>query len=104
MVRLRRGARRRCNSWSVSAEERVHERLRFKWCQVVGALTETDELDGDAEISLHGDDDAALRRTVQLGQYHSGYVDHLGEDAGLRQPVLPGGGVEHEQGLVDRPV
>ena len=50
------------------AEDRVHEHGRIEERQVVRAFAESDELDGHAELSLHRDDDAALGRSVELGQ------------------------------------
>src|ERR1700729_4208252 len=43
-----------------AAEDRVYERLGVERRQVVGPLAEADQLDGDAELALHGDHDAAL--------------------------------------------
>src|SRR5262245_15889216 len=86
---------------STSVQQGVNELLRIEGCQVVGSLAEPDELDRYAELPLDRDHDAALRRTVQLGQDQAGDVDDLGEHAGLGQAVLAGGGVDDEQHLVD---
>src|SRR6266508_915993 len=80
-------------------EEGVDELVGVEVDKVVGLLAEADQLDRDAEVLLDRKDDAALGRPVELGQYHAGDVDCLGELAGLDQPVLTGGGVEHEQHL-----
>src|SRR5208282_1236172 len=82
-----------------SAEDGVHEGVRVERGQVVWSLAEADQLDGNAQLTLYGDDDPALGRPVQLGQHDAGDVDHLGEHPGLAEPVLSGGGVEHEQHL-----
>src|SRR5271166_3175103 len=87
---------------ALSAEDGVHEGARIEWRQVVRPLAEADQLDGNAQLTLYGDDDPALGRPVQLGQHDAGDVDHLGEHPGLAEPVLPGGRVEHEQYLIDR--
>src|SRR5947207_8877020 len=84
------------------AEDGVHEGVGVERGQVVRTLTETDELDRNAQLTLDRDDDAALGRAVQLGQHDAGDVDHLGEHPRLAKPVLPGGRVEHQQYLVDR--
>ena len=63
--------------------ESIDEARGFEGCEVVGPLTQPDELDGHAELLLHLHDDASLGRTVQLGQDDTGDVDDLGEDAGL---------------------
>src|SRR4051794_26109245 len=86
------------------AEQRVDERVRLERREVVRALTETDELDRDTELALHGDDDAALGGTVQLRQHDAADVGDLGEDAGLHEAVLARRRVEHEEHLVDRPM
>ena len=52
-----------------AAEDRVHERVRVERRQVVGALTEADQLHRYAQLALHRDHDAALGRAVQLGQH-----------------------------------
>src|SRR5664279_2223965 len=70
--------------------------------QVVGALAQADQLDRHTEFALHSDDDAALRGAVEFGQHDAGDVDDLSEHPGLHHPVLPRGGVEHEQHLIDR--
>ena len=49
-----------------------------------------------------GDDDAALGGAVELGEDDAGDVGGLGEEAGLLQAVLAGGGVDDEQRLVGR--
>src|SRR6266496_935561 len=85
-----------------SAEDGVHEGTGVERGQVVRPLAEADELDRNAQLTLHRDDDPALGRAVQLGQHDPGDVDHLGEHPGLAEPVLPGGRVEHQQDLVDR--
>src|SRR5689334_14706348 len=84
------------------AQDRVDEGVGVEGGQIVRALAEADELDRNAQLTLDRDDDAALGRAVQLGQHDAGDVDHLGEHPGLAKPVLPGGGVEDQQHLVDR--
>src|SRR6476659_3900066 len=84
-----------------SHDDGVDEGLGVEGGEVVGSLAEADELDRDAELALDRHDDAALGRAVELGQHDAGDVDRLGEDLGLLQAVLPGGGVEDEQHLVD---
>src|SRR5687768_12253614 len=44
----------------LSADERLGERLRLEGREVVGPLPQPDELHRDAQLALHGDDDAAL--------------------------------------------
>src|SRR6478672_743561 len=74
-------------------DDGVDEGLGVEGREVVGTLTETDELDGDAELALDRDDDAALGRAVELGQDDARDVDGLGEHLGLLEAVLAGGGV-----------
>ena len=56
---------------------------------------------GMPERRLDGERDAALGRAVELGEHDAGEVDRLGELLRLHEPVLAGGGVEHEQHLGD---
>src|SRR5690349_13183752 len=77
------------------AEDRVDEGFRLERREVVRTLTEADQLDGDAELALHGHDDAALGGAVELGQHDAGDVDDLAEHARLGEAVLAGRGVEH---------
>ena len=49
-------------------QKRVDEGLRVERRQVVRALAEAHQLDRHTQLALHGDDDAALGRAVQLGQ------------------------------------
>src|SRR6478609_6555495 len=84
-----------------SAEEGVDEGGSVEGGHVVGALAQSDELDGYAELALHLDDDPALGGPVELGQDDAGDVDDLTEDARLDEAVLAGGGVEDEEHLGD---
>src|SRR5256886_12635793 len=88
----------------VRAKQRVDELGRIERRKVIGTLAEANQLHRNAQSPLYRDDDAALCRTVQLGQDHAGHVAHLGEHPGLLKAVLAGGRVEDEQGLVDRAV
>src|ERR1700756_1507062 len=56
------------------AEDRVDECLGLERREIVRALAQTNELDRHAELALYGDDDAALRRTVELRQHDAGDV------------------------------
>src|SRR3954471_6538840 len=84
-----------------SHDDGVDEGLGVEGREVVGTLTEADELDRHTELALDRDDDAALGRAVELGQDDARHVDRLGEDLGLLQAVLPGRRVEDEEHLVD---
>ena len=54
---------------------------------------------GIAEVVLDREDDAALRRGVELGQHDAGQPDRFVERLRLGEAVLAGGRVEHEQRL-----
>src|SRR6478672_5274766 len=99
-ARLGRAAYLECRA-GASHDDGVDEGLGVEGRKVVRSLTESDELDRDAELSLHRDDDAALRGAVELGQDDARHVDGLGEDLGLLEAVLARRGVEDEQDLVD---
>src|SRR6185437_12240693 len=77
-----------------SAQQRVDERGGFERRQVVGPLTEPNQLDRYTELLLNAKNYAALGGTVQFREHGSGYLDHIGEHARLSQPVLPDGRVE----------
>src|SRR6478735_8039082 len=70
------------------AQERVDERRRLERREVVGTFAQADKLDRHSQLLLNAENDAALGRAVQFGQYDAGDVDHFSEDAGLRQAVL----------------
>src|SRR5699024_10726882 len=84
-----------------SVEECVDEAFGGEGREVVGAFAQSDELDRHSELALDGHDDAALGGAVELREHDSGDVDRLGEDLRLLHAVLPGGGVEDEEHLVD---
>jgi len=83
-------------------EQRIDERRGLEWGEIIRAFTKTDELDRNAQLLLHAEDDSALCGAVQFGQHRPGDVDDLGEHPRLRKPVLPDRGVEYQQHLVDR--
>src|SRR6476661_7078843 len=85
--------------WSL--EEGVDEGRGLERREVVGALAEAHELDRHPELALHAEHDAALGGAVELREDDAGDVDDVAEHTGLGEAVLPGGGVEHEQHLVD---
>ena len=63
-------------------EQGVDELVGVEGDQVADRLAEADELDGDAELGLDGEHDAALGRAVELGQHDAGDVGGLAELAG----------------------
>src|SRR5262249_48152103 len=65
-----------------------------------GPFAQADQLDWYPEFPLDRHHDPALGRAVQLGQHDPGDVHGLREHPRLAQPVLPGGGVQHEQYLI----
>ena len=84
---------------SVSAENGVHELLGVEGLEVVQLLAEADVVHRQAQLIADGDGDAALGGAVQLGEYDALDVGHFLEEHGLLQAVLPGGGVDDQQGL-----
>ncbi len=72
------------------AEQGVDEGGRFERRQIVGAFPESDQLHRHPEFLLDAENDAALGRSIELGQHHTGDVHYIGEYPGLRQTVLPG--------------
>src|SRR5690348_8548399 len=68
---LRRSYRPRLR---VAANERLDELSGIERRKVIRPLPQADELDRYAQFALNGDDDAALRRPVELGKHHPGHV------------------------------
>ena len=56
--------------------------------------------DGEVEFGGDREDDAALGGAVEFGEDDAGAVGGFGEEAGLLEAVLSGGGVHDEEGLV----
>src|SRR5256885_11203728 len=75
-------------------EERLDELLGVELDEVGGRFANTDQLHGDPQLGLHGQDDPALGGAVELGQDHAGHLDRLAELLGLVEPVLAGRGVD----------
>ena len=80
-------------------QQRVHECFGVERCQVVRAFAQADELDGNAELLLNSDHDAALCRAVKLGQHDTGHVHDLTEDLRLDHAVLAGRRVDDQEHL-----
>ena len=83
-------------------QQRVHECFGVERCQVVRAFAQADELDGNAELLLNSDHDAALCRAVKLGQHDTGHVHDLTEDRRLDHAVLAGRRVDDQEHLGHR--
>lgn len=83
-------------------QQRVHECFRVERRQVVRAFTQADELDGNAELLLNSDHDAALCRAVKLGQHNTGHVHDLAKDLRLNHAVLAGRRVDDQEHLGHR--
>src|SRR5690606_4287378 len=64
----RRGSAGGAPSGRQLAEQTLDEQLRVEGGEVVDALPESDQLHGQAELSLDGHHDAPLRGAVELGQ------------------------------------
>ena len=65
--------------------------------QIFHLLTDTDELDGNVEFALDGEDNTALGSTVELGQDKTGDISGVLEFGCLNDGVLTGGRVENQQ-------
>ena len=82
-----------------SWEQGLHEFARRERGQVVLALADADEPDGQAELGGDGDGRAALGRPVDLGQEDPRQAGELQELARLGDGVLADRRVEDEQGF-----
>ena len=69
-----------------------------------GVSPRPDEFHGDIELIADGDDHAALGGAVEFGEDDAGDADGLAEILRLRDGVLAGGGIEHQQHFVRRAV
>ena len=65
-------------------------------------FADADEADGEIEFAGDGDGDAAFGGAVELGEDDAGDAGGLGEQAGLLEAVLAGGGVHDEEDFVGR--
>src|SRR5579859_293466 len=89
-------------SVKLSVKERVDVGLRVKRHQVVYLLARPDESDGQTKFARNGDDDSAFGGAVELRQHDSRDADVAGEFARLRESILAGRRVHHEQHIVGR--
>src|SRR5690349_23987837 len=64
-----------------SVKKRVDEDLRIEGHEIVGGLAGADEAHRQAQFAHDGDDDAAARGAVQLGEHDAGDAGGVGEFA-----------------------
>ena len=82
--------------------DRLGEVARGEGLEIVDALADADEMDGQRELVGDRDENAAARRAVELGHHEAGDAGDAAENLDLAQRVLPDRGVEHEQHRVRR--
>ena len=82
-----------------TGEQLFHKALRGKGQQVIDALAHADKAHRQAQALLDRHNAAALGGAVQLGQDDAGGIGSLAELLGLTDGVLPGDGIQHQQGL-----
>src|SRR5712664_2377440 len=85
-----------------SVKEGICVRLGVERNHIVDLLSSADETNGQAQLARNGDDDAAFRGAVKLGEDDAGNIDGGSEFASLRKTVLTGGGVENQQDIMGR--
>src|SRR4029453_14764701 len=78
---------------AIRSRDRAREVLRAERLEIVDAFADADGVDGKPEALSDGDQDAAPRRAVELGDDETGHAGDLLEDLDLRQRILAGGGV-----------
>jgi len=83
-------------------KQRLSKLLGVEGLQVVRLFAEADELDGQAELLLDGDDHAAFAGAVELGHDEAGERDGLVEFARLVQRIHAGAAIEYQQHFVRR--
>src|SRR5438128_313817 len=87
----------------VLCQQSLDKLVRLKILDLIRLFAGADELDWDAKLVRDGDDDSTARRAVELCQNDTRYRHGFLENLGLRDGILAGGGVEHEQGLIGGP-
>src|SRR5574338_1358522 len=70
--------------------------------EILRLLADAEELDGDVDRLVYREDDATLRRAVELRHHQPRYRYRGAEGLRLLHRVLADGAVEHQQGLVWR--
>src|SRR4029453_8946210 len=87
---------------AIRSRNRPREVLRAERLEIVHAFADADGVDGNLKALCDGDQDAAPRRAVELGDDEAGDARDLLEDLDLRERVLTRCGVEHEDDAVRR--
>src|SRR5688572_7201629 len=78
----------RPGEFEMSLEQGLDKCLGVEWAQVVLALAGTDETHGQSQLVADRENNAALRRAVQLRERDCRDVDRLGERLRLDKGVL----------------
>ena len=81
-------------------EQGVDEGVRIEGKDVFHFFADAGEDDRQAELGGDGEHDAALGGAVELSENDAGDASGFGEEAGLLQAVLAGGGIHDEQRLM----
>jgi hypothetical protein len=71
------------------------EHVRSKSREVINAFALANEFDGNSRLFLHGKDESAARRSVELGQHQSRDTRLFEESLRLVQPVLSRCGIDY---------
>src|SRR5262245_1978611 len=87
---------------AIRSRYRAREVLRAERLEIVDAFADADGVDGNLKALSDGDQDAAPRRAVELGDDEAGDACDFLEDLDLRKRILTRGGVEHEDDAVRR--
>src|SRR5690606_37386839 len=85
-----------------SAYELLREHVWGESGEIANTLALSDELDRQAGALLHSEHEPALGAPVELREHETRDAGVLDEGLGLREAVLPGRRVEHEQHLGHR--
>src|SRR5262245_30718384 len=80
----------------IEACDCAREILGLEGLEVLNAFAHADGIDRQREAIGDGDENAAARAAVELGDNEAGHPGDLAEDLDLVQRVLPRGGIEHE--------
>jgi len=78
----------------------VDEGAAVEGNEIVDLLADAGVEDRQLQLGSDGEDDASFGRAIELGEDDTGDASGLGEETRLLQPVLAGGGVHDEEGLV----
>src|SRR6202051_4895058 len=86
----------------VSCKQGADKLTRVEFAQVLNRLAESHKPHRNLEPLRHRNHHSALRRTVELGQHHSGERHRVAKTRRLAERILTRVGIEHQPRLMRR--